>query len=107
MPMPPTAKEAEEDVIYLLLKEWFGDAENADAFRKLFDDPDAGLKQHVLHLVLDLRLDIIEQRMKEVQQQLRQVGNDMERANALLEEYKKTQLIRDALARQLGKGVVR
>ena len=68
---------------------------------------EGGLKQHVLHLVLDLRLDIIEQRMKEVQQQLRQVGNDMERANALLEEYKKTQLIRDALARQLGKGVVR
>lgn len=68
---------------------------------------EGGLKQHVLHLVLDLRLDIIEQRMKEVQQQLRLVGNDMERANALLEEYKKTQLIRDALARQLGKGVVR
>jgi len=68
---------------------------------------EGGLKQHVLHLVLDLRLDIIEQRMKEVQQQLRQVGNDMERANALLEEYKNTQLIRDALARQLGKGVVR
>ena len=62
---------------------------------------EGGLKQHVLHLVLDLRLDIIEQRMKEVQQQLRQVGNDMERANALLEEYKKTQLIRDALARQV------
>ena len=68
---------------------------------------EGGLRQHVLHLVLDLRLDIIEQRMKEVQQQLRQVGNDMERASALLEEYKKTQLIRDALARQLGKGVVR
>ena len=68
---------------------------------------EGSLKQHVLHLVLDLRLDIIEQRMKEVQQQLRQVGNDMERASALLEEYKKTQLIRDALARQLGKGVVR
>ena len=68
---------------------------------------EGGLKQHVLHLVLDLRLDIIEQRMKDVQQQLRLVGNDMERANDLLEEYKKTQLIRDALARQLGKGVVR
>ena len=52
---------------------------------------EGGLKQHVLHLVLDLRLDIIEQRMKDVQQQLRLVGNDMERA----------------MARQLGKGVVR
>ena len=68
---------------------------------------EGGLKQHVLHLVLDLRLHIIEQRMKEVQQQFRLVGNDMERAKALLEEYKKTQQIRDALARQLGKGVVR
>ena len=68
---------------------------------------EGGLKQHVLHLVLDLRLDIIEQRMKEVQQQFRLVGNDMEHAKALLEEYKKTQQIRDALARQLGKGVVR
>ena len=43
---------------------------------------EGGLRQHVLHLVLDLRLDIIEQQMKEVQQQLRQVGNDMERASA-------------------------
>ena len=68
---------------------------------------EGGLRQHVLHLVLDLRLDIIEQRMKEIQLQLRQAGSNMELVTPLLEEYKNTQLIRDALARQLGSNLVR
>ena len=68
---------------------------------------EGGLKQHVLHLVLDFRLDIIEQRMKEIQQELKQAGSDMTRVTPLLEEYKNTQLIRDALARQLGNNLVR
>ena len=61
----------------------------------------------MLHLVLDLRLDIIEKKMKEIQQQLRQVGGDMERARQLLEQYKDTQELRDALAKQLGNDLVR
>jgi DNA primase len=68
---------------------------------------EGGLKQHVLHLVLDLRLDIIEQRMKEIQQELKQAGSNMELVKPLMEEYKNTQLIRDALARQLGNNLVR
>ncbi|MBR5988136.1 MAG: DNA primase [Prevotella sp.] len=65
------------------------------------------LRQHVLHLVLDLRLDIIEKRLKDIQLQLRNVGSDMERAKSLLEEYRDTQLLRDALAKQLGNDLVR
>jgi DNA primase len=61
----------------------------------------------VLHLVLDLRLDIIEKKMKEIQLQLRQVGGDMQRARQLLEQYKDTQELRDALAKQLGNDLVR
>ena len=68
---------------------------------------EGGLRQHVLHLVLDLRLDIIEKKMKEIQLQLRQVGGDMERARQLLEQYKDTQELRDALAKQLGNDLVR
>ena len=68
---------------------------------------EGGLRQHVLHLVLDLRLDIIEKKMKEIQQQLRQVGGDMARARQLLEQYKDTQELRDALAKQLGNDLVR
>ena len=67
---------------------------------------EGGLRQRVLHLVLDLRMDIIEQRLKEIQKQLKTVGSDMERMKLLLEEFRDTQQIRDALAKQLGNDVV-
>ena len=63
---------------------------------------DGGLRQHVLHLVLDLRLDIVENRLKELKQLLRAAGTDMDRIKELLEEYRDTQQLRDALAKQLG-----
>ena len=68
---------------------------------------EGGLRQRVLHLVLDLRMDIIEQRLKEIQKQLKTVGTDMERMKELLEEFRDTQQIRDALAKQLGNDVIR
>ena len=68
---------------------------------------EGALKQRVLHLVLDLRMDIIEKRLKEIQAQLKQVGSDMTKARELLEEYRDTQQIRDALAKQLGNDVIR
>ena len=68
---------------------------------------EGGLRQRVLHLVLDLRMNIIEKRLKEIQTQLKTVGSDMERMKQLLEEFKETQQIRDALARQLGNDVIR
>jgi DNA primase len=67
---------------------------------------DGALRQHVLHLVLDLRLDIIDKRLKEIQAQLRQVGNDMDRVKELLEEYKTTQELRNALAKKLGNDLI-
>ena len=67
---------------------------------------EGGLRQRVLHLVLDLRMDIIEQRLKEIQKQLKSVGNNMERMKELLEEFRDTQQIRDVLAKQLGNDVI-
>jgi len=67
---------------------------------------EGSLRQHVLHLVLDLRMDIVEKRLKEIQAQLRQVSGDMDRVRELLEEYKSTQQLRDALARQLGNDLI-
>ena len=67
---------------------------------------EGGLRQHVLHLVLDLRLDIITKRMKEIQAQLRQVGADGKRMRELLEAYRDTQQLRDALAKRLGNDIV-
>ena len=67
---------------------------------------EGALRQRVLHLVLDLRMDIIEKRLKEIQAQLKQVGSDMTKARKLLEEYRDTQQIRDTLAKQLGNDVI-
>ena len=68
---------------------------------------EGGLKQHVLHLVLDLRLDIIVKRMERIQKQLREAGSDMKRVAPLMDEFREAQQLRDALARQLGNNLVR
>ena len=67
---------------------------------------EGSLRQHVLHLVLDLRMDIIEKRLKELKAEMRQVGSDMDRIKELMEEFKETQELRNALAQQLGNDLV-
>ena len=64
------------------------------------------LRQQVNHLILDFRMDIVEGRLKEIQLQLRQVGNDMDRIRQLLQEQKDIQQLRDTMARQLGNDVI-
>ena len=64
------------------------------------------LRQRVLHLVMDYRLDLVEARLKEIQQQLRTVGNNMERMMQLLQEHKETKELRDALAKNLGSEII-
>jgi DNA primase len=51
-------------------------------------------------------MDIIDKHLKEIQAQLKQVGNDMERVKELLEEYKATQELRNALAKKLGNDLI-
>ena len=56
----------------------------------------------ILHLVKDYRLDIVEQRLKVIQQQLQQASSDMELTMKLLKDHKETKELRDMLAKQLG-----
>jgi DNA primase len=67
---------------------------------------EGSLRQRILHLVMDLRMDIISQRLKEIQLAMRQATGDMERVMQLMEEYKDTQQLRNALAKRLGSDVV-
>ena len=67
---------------------------------------EGSLRQRVLHLMMDYRLDIVEHRLKEIQLQLQQVGNNMERMMQLLKEHKETKEIRDELAKRLGSDLV-
>lgn len=64
------------------------------------------LRQRVVHLILDFRMDIVKRRLKDIQMQLRQAGSDMERITQLMQEHKETQLLRDTLARKLGNDVI-
>ena len=64
------------------------------------------LRQRMQHLILDFRMDIVNQHMKEVQRQLKDAGSDMELVRELMEEYKQTQELRNALARQRGSDVI-
>ena len=64
------------------------------------------LRQQVIHLILDYRMDIIDKRLKDIQNQLRSAGSDMELIRKLMIEHKDTQQLRDALAKQLGSDVI-
>ena len=64
------------------------------------------LRQRIQHLILDFRMDIVNQHMKEVQRQLKDAGTDMNRVRELMEEYKQTQELRNALARRRGSDVI-
>ncbi len=68
---------------------------------------EGSLRQRVVHLIMDLRMEIVSQRLKEIQMAMRQATGDMERIMQLMEEYKDTQQLRDLLARRLGSDVVR
>jgi len=64
------------------------------------------LRQRVQHLILDFRLDIVNQHLKTLQQQLREAGSDMERIKELMDDYRQTQELRNALAKQRGSDVI-
>jgi DNA primase len=67
---------------------------------------DGDLRQRMQHLILDFRMDIVNQHMKTLQTQLKQAGSDMERIKALMEDYKDTQELRNALAKKRGSDVI-
>ncbi len=67
---------------------------------------EGSLRQRVLHLMMDFRLDLIENRLKQILQQMRQPGISSEQAMQLLQEHKETKELRDALAKRLGSDLI-
>jgi len=64
------------------------------------------LSRHVQHLVMDYRLGIINQQLKDINRELKDLGRDMsqhkERVMELMQNYKQISELRNTLARQLG-----
>ncbi len=75
--------------------------------RFVVEPREGSLRQRVVHLVMDLRLDLISRRLKEIQLAIRQAAGDMEHVMLLMNEYKETQQLRDMLAKKLGSDVVK
>jgi DNA primase len=74
--------------------------------RRFIIQPREGmLRQRIEHLVMDFRLAVISQHMKEIQTNMRQVNGDMERIMQLMKDYKETKELHDMLARKLGRDV--
>jgi DNA primase len=67
---------------------------------------EGSLCQRVVHLVMDLRMDLIEGKLKEIQNAMREAVGDMNRVMQLMQEFKDMQQLRDMLARKLGSDVV-
>ncbi len=64
------------------------------------------LRNRVIHLILDFRLEIVNSRLKDIQHRLKQAGTDMEQLRELMDEYKQTQLLRNELAKRRGTNVM-
>ena len=63
------------------------------------------LRQRVVHLMMDYRLRLLEERLKDLQLQMRQSSGDLALVMEMMKEYKETQEVRDILAKKLGSEV--
>jgi len=64
---------------------------------------EGSLCQRVIHLVMDLRMELIEARLKELRNQMRLSNGDSNRVMELMKEYSETQTLRNLLAKRLGR----
>jgi DNA primase len=64
------------------------------------------LRQRIEHLILDFRMDIVSNHLKELQRKMKEIGSDMTQLKNILDDYKQTQELRNALARQRGSDVI-
>ena len=67
---------------------------------------EGSLRQRVVHLMMDYRMSLMSQRLKDIQMAMRQAMGDMDRIMQFMKEYKETQELRDMLAKRLGSDVV-
>jgi len=68
-------------------------------------DEDA-LRNKVIHLVLDFRMDYVEKHMRELQREIILASGDSGKMRQLMQEYKEMQEVRNAIAKELGSDII-
>lgn len=64
------------------------------------------LKSQVVHMLLDFRMDYVEQRLKDLQQQIVLSTSEPDKMMKLMAEFKDLQTIRNAIAKELGSEII-
>jgi len=64
------------------------------------------LRNQVVHLVLDFRMDYVEQRLKDLQREITLAASDTAKMMSLMGEYKEMQTIRNSIAKELGSDII-
>ena len=64
------------------------------------------LRDQVMHLVLDFRMDWVDKNLKALRAQLSTLHDNVEQMMQVMGEYKRMQDIRNVLARRLGSDIV-
>ncbi len=64
------------------------------------------LREQVIHLVLDFRMDYVKGKLKDLQMQIARCKGDDERLTSLIKEYQETQTLRNAIAKELGSEII-
>ncbi len=64
------------------------------------------LRNQVEHLILDFRMDYVEQHLKELKRDISLSINDPDKMMSLMAEYKDMQVIRNEIAKELGQEII-
>lgn len=64
------------------------------------------LRNQVIHLILDFRLDYVEHKMEDLKREITQASGDTEKMMSLMAEYKDMQGIRNSIAKELGSEII-
>ena len=79
---------------------------NEEEKRRREEGEREALLSQTTHLLLDFRMDYVEQHLKELQQQIAASARDHNALRGLMQEFKDMQEIRNNLAKQLGSNVI-
>lgn len=79
---------------------------NEEERRRREEGEREALLSQTTHLLLDFRMDYVEQHLKELQQQIAASARDFNALRGLMQEFKDMQEIRNNLAKQLGSNVI-
>ena len=63
------------------------------------------LRDRIIHLVLDFRMEYVKQQLRSLQQKLKEVQSDVDQMMQVMGQIKQLQEIRNVLAHRLGSDV--